>query len=90
MWLKHCPKLIYLTLFGNPISFDPNLRSLTINHIESLIAFNEHIISDSERLREYSFPHKYSAQSSRYKMPPPQYLPDTSPLDHLYATKVYL
>lgn len=85
--LKSCTKLLYLTLYDNPICKYDTLRHFIVNAIPSLIAYDNYVISDEECIEGISYKSPFNAFNDKFLLPPPQYRQNVGSKAHKYALK---
>ena len=82
------PKIIHITLFSNPICTVPGYRHFLVNSISTLLALDNYIITDEERIEDASFGYRYRALNEFMKLHIPDYARERSAEQHLFNLEV--
>jgi Leucine-rich repeat len=86
--LTGLPIVMHITLFSNPVCQVPGYRHFLVNSIPSLLALDNHIITDEERIEDASFGYRYRALNEFMKLHIPDYAREKSAEQHLFNLEV--
>jgi len=76
--LTALPIAMHVTLYSNPVCQVPGYRYYLVNSIPSLLALDNHIITDEERIEDASFGYRYRALNEYMKLHIPDYAREKS------------
>lgn len=76
--LAALPTIIHLTLFSNPVCTIPGYRHFLVNSILSLLALDNYIITDEERIEDASFGYRFRGLNEYMKLHIPDYAKEKS------------
>ena len=76
--LVSLPQVIHLTLFGNPVCSIPGYRHFLVNSIHSLLALDNFVITDEERIEDASFGYRFRGLNEFMKLHIPDYAKEKS------------
>jgi hypothetical protein len=82
------PSVIHLTLYSNPVCTVPGYRHFLVNSLKSLLALDNHVITDEERIEDASFGYRYRALNEFMKIHIPEYPREKSAEQHLFNLEV--
>jgi len=82
------PSIIHLTLFSNPICTVPGYRHYLVNSIQSLLALDNFVITDEERIEDASFGYRFRGLNEYMKLHIPDYAKEKSAEQHLFNLEV--
>ena len=77
--LTSLPGVMHLTLFSNPVCSIPGYRHFLVNSIPTtLLALDNYIITDEERIEDASFGYRFRALNEYMKLHIPDYAKEKS------------
>ena len=82
--LSALPSLLHLTLFSNPVSVIPGYRHFLVNASKSLLALDEFVITDEERIEDASYGTRFRSLNKYMKIFVPEFLENLSAEQHLF------
>ncbi|CDW83920.1 leucine-rich repeat and iq domain-containing protein 3 [Stylonychia lemnae] len=88
--ISEAPVIMHLTMMRNPISQVPGYRHQLVNHMQSLLALDEYIVTDEEKI-QYLSPNaiRFRAMSMQFmKIHVPKFLENLSAEKHLFNLEV--
>jgi hypothetical protein len=69
---------MHLTLFSNPVCSIPGYRHFLVNSIQSLLALDNFVITDEERIEDASFGYRFRGLNEFMKLHIPDYTKEKS------------
>ena len=82
------PSVMHITLFGNPVCSIPGYRHYLVNSIQSLVALDNFIITDEERIEDASFGYRFRGMNEFMKLYIPDYTKEKLADQHLFNLEV--
>jgi len=82
------PQIMHLTLFSNPVCSIPGYRHFLVNSIQSLLALDNFVITDEERIEDASFGYRFRGLNEFMKLHIPDYAKEKSAEQHLFNLEV--
>ena len=79
---------MHLTLFSNPVCSIPGYRHFLVNSIQSLLALDNFVITDEERIEDASFGYRFRGLNEFMKLYIPDYEHEASAEKHLISLDV--
>lgn len=79
---------MHLTLFSNPVCTIPGYRHFLVNSNQSLLALDNFIITDEERIEDASFGYRFRGLNEYMKLHIPDYAKEKSAEQHLFNLEV--
>lgn len=79
---------MHLTLYSNPVCTVPGYRHYMVNSLQTLLALDNHVITDEERIEDASFGYRYRALNEYMKLHIPDYAREKSAEQHLFNLEV--
>lgn len=79
---------MHLTLFGNPVCSIPGYRHFLVNSISSLLALDNYVITDEERIEDASFGYRFRGLNEFMKLHIPDYTREKSAEQHMFNLEV--
>ena len=86
--LTHLLSMNHLTLYSNPVCTVPGYRHYMVNSLQTLLALDNHVITDEERIEDASFGYRYRALNEYMKLHIPDYAREKSAEQHLFNLEV--
>ena len=86
--LTALPSIIHLTLFSNPVCTIPGYRHYMVNSMQSLLALDNYVITDEERIEDASFGYRFRGLNEYMKLHIPDYAKEKSAESHLFNLEV--
>lgn len=86
--LTSLPTIMHLTLFSNPVCSIPGYRHFLVNSISSLLALDNFVITDEERIEDASFGYRFRGLNEFMKLHIPDYTKEKSAEQHLFNLEV--
>ena len=86
--LSTLKSVLHLTLFSNPACSIPGYRHYLVNSLPSLLALDNYVITDEERIEDASFGYRYRALNNYMKLHIPEYVKERSAEQHLFNLEV--
>lgn len=86
--LVQLPRIMHLTLFGNPVCSIPGYRHFLVNSIASLLALDNYVITDEERIEDASFGYRFRGLNEFMKLHIPDYTREKSAEQHMFNLEV--
>lgn len=71
-------EIMHLTLFSNPVCSIPGYRHFLVNSIQSLLALDNFLITDEERIEDASFGYRFRGLNEFMKLHIPDYTKEKS------------
>lgn len=78
MSLSALPNVIHLTMFSNPVCTIPGYRHYLVNSMQPLLALDNYIITDEERIEDASFGYRFRGLNEYMKLHIPDYAKERS------------
>lgn len=72
------PQILHITLFSNPVCTVPGYRHFLVNSCRTLLALDNYIVTDEERIEDASFGYRYRALNEFMKLHIPDYAKEKS------------
>jgi hypothetical protein len=79
---------MHLSLFSNPVCSIPGYRHFLVNSIQSLLALDNFVITDEERIEDASFGYRFRGLNEFMKLHIPDYTKEKSAEQHLFNLEV--
>ena len=79
---------MHLTLFSNPVCSIPGYRHFLVNSMQSLLALDNFVITDEERIEDASFGYRFRGLNEFMKLHIPDYTKEKSAEQHLFNLEV--
>jgi Leucine-rich repeat (LRR) protein len=86
--LTSLPSIMHLTLYSNSVCTVPGYRHFMVNSVKSLLALDNHVITDEERIEDASFGYRFRALNEYMKLHIPEYPREKSAEQHLFNLEV--
>jgi len=86
--LTGLPTVVHVTLFANPVCTIPGYRHYIVNSIPSLLALDNYVITDEERIEDASFGFRFRGLNEFMKLHIPDYAKEKSAEQHLFNLEV--
>lgn len=86
--LVSMPQIMHLTLFSNSVCSIPGYRHFLVNSIQSLLALDNFVITDEERIEDASFGYRFRGLNEFMKLHIPDYTKEKSAEQHLFNLEV--
>ncbi|CDW82611.1 leucine-rich repeat and iq domain-containing protein 3 [Stylonychia lemnae] len=86
--LTALPSIMHITLFSNPVCSIPGYRHFMVNSINSLLALDNYVITDEERIEDASFGYRFRGLNEFMKLHIPDYAKEKSAEQHLFNLEV--
>ena len=86
--LVSLPEIMHLTLFSNPVCSIPGYRHFLVNSVTSLLALDNFVITDEERIEDASFGYRFRGLNEFMKLHIPDYTKEKSAEQHLFNLEV--
>lgn len=82
------PQIMHLTLFSNPVCSIPGYRHFLVNSMQTLLALDNFVITDEERIEDASFGYRFRGLNEFMKLHIPDYTKEKSAEQHLFNLEV--
>jgi hypothetical protein len=82
------PAVLHITLFANPLCAIPGYRHFLVNSMPKLLALDNFVITDEERIEDACFGYRFRALNEYMKLHIPDYSHEQSAEQHLYNLDV--
>lgn len=86
--LSALPSIMHITLFSNPVCQIPGYRHYLVNSISTLLALDNYVITDEERIEDASFGYRFRGLNEYMKLHIPDYAKEKSAEQHLFNLEV--
>jgi hypothetical protein len=86
--LTTMPQIMHITLYSNPVCSIPGYRHFLVNSINSLLALDNFVITDEERIEDASFGYRFRGLNEFMKLHIPDYTKEKSAEQHLFNLEV--
>lgn len=86
--LVSLPKILHITLFGNPVCAIPGYRHFIVNSISGLRALDNFVITDEERIEDASFGNRFRGLNEYMKWHIPDYSDEPNADQHKFNLDV--
>lgn len=86
--LVSLPQIMHLTLFSNPVCSIPGYRHFLVNSMQTLLALDNFVITDEERIEDASFGYRFRGLNEFMKLHIPDYTKEKSAEQHLFNLEV--
>lgn len=86
--LAAIPSLLHLTLFSNPVAAVPGYRHFLVNASKSLLALDEFVITDEERIEDAAYGTRFRSLNKYMKIYVPEFTENLSAEQHLFTLDI--
>ena len=80
--------VVHLTVFNNPITTVPGYRHFLVNALQHLLALDQYVITDEERIENASFGYRFRALNDFMKLHIPDFAKVRSAEQHIFNLEI--